>query len=488
MTPARAARRARGSILLRLLAAFTLPAAALFVLFAVLAYEVMRDDLEAELGRRLEGIAAAAATQLRGKYLLDLAPGDEVASDSARSELYRGARRKLDELRVATGVARLYVFDREFRSRVDTAEGFPIGGVYHQAKLDRLEVERAFAGRPGSGVLFQGRDELLYKAGYAAVTASDREPDVVLAVGVDAPATFFERLAALRRQLVLYGLTLVTLLVAAAVIVATRLTRPLRGLVAAAERIGRGDLTAPIEHRGGDEIGFLAGTMDRMREDLRARDQRMQAMLAGIAHEVRNPLGAIELWTGHLRDELPADDERRGHVARIERELGYLEAIVRDFLEYARRPAPELAPIALDELVRGAVELMEPEARAAGIELTSAVDPAQVRGDPVQLRRAIINLCKNALQACAGGRGRRLSLTVRAEGAGAWLRVWNDGPAIPPEVQARLFEPFFTTREKGTGLGLAFVAEIVHDHGGRVEVESSTAGTAFTVRLPGESR
>jgi signal transduction histidine kinase len=478
MSRAGGGRGPRLTILVKLLFAFTVPTAALFALFAFVAHEVMRRDLEVELGTRLGQLAAAAASQLRGDYLAALGPGEE-------DELvHAAARRKLDEIRAATGAARLYVIDREFAARVDTAGEVPIGATYFPAQLDRLEVERAFAGEKSSGVLFEGKDGVLYKAGYAPVTASDKDPTVVLVLGVDAPAAFFDRLADLRQNLVAYGVLLVALLVGAAVIVATRLTRPVRSLVAAAERIGRGELDGPVERHSGDEIGFLADTMERMRRDLGARDQRMQAMLSGIAHEVRNPLGGIELWAGHLRDELPDDDERRGHVARIERELGYLKAVVGDFLDYARRPSLELQPLSLDELVGGVADLLAADAAAAAVPLERALAPVAARGDQVQLRRAVINLVKNAIQACAGGKGGRIALETRRDGGQAVLRLWNDGPPIPPEVQPRIFEPFFTTREKGTGLGLAFVGEIVRDHGGTIEVDSGAEGTAFTVRLP----
>jgi signal transduction histidine kinase len=466
----------RLTILVKLLVAFTVPTAVLFAIFAVVAHEVMRRDLEAELGTRLAAVAASASTQLRGKYLVDLAPDDEAEL------LYEGARRKLEDVAAATGVARIYIFDREFRSRVDTAEGVAIGTTYFQAQLDRAELGRVFAGDTASGVLFQGQGGQLFKSGYAPVYASDKDRTIVLAVGVDAPAVFFDRLAALRHSLIAYGAGLVALLIIAAVLVATRLSRPVRSLVAAAERIGKGDLAAPVVATSRDEIGFLAETMDVMRRDLGVRDQRMQAMLSGIAHEVRNPLGGIELWTGILRDELDEDDARRSHADRIERELRYLEAVVNDFLDYARRPELELATVAVDDLVRDLVELMAGAAEAAGVTLGCTVEPCRASADPVQLRRALLNLLRNAVQACSAGN--KVELSCRPTDAGAEVRVWNDGPPIPPEVRDHMFEPFFTTREKGTGLGLAFVGEILRDHGGTIAVESDAeAGTSFTLTL-----
>lgn len=451
---------------------------ALFALFAVVAHEVARRDLEAELGTRLAAIAASASEQVRGKYLVELGPGDE--GDRA----YLNTRRKLEALVQATGVARIYVFGRDFASAVDTAAGVEIGTTYFQAELDRHELGRVFSqGVSVSSVLFRGAEGKLYKAGYAPVRASENEDDIVLALGVDAPAVYFERLAALRRSLFLYGALLALVVLGISVVMATLITRPVRHLAAAAERIGRGELDAPVARTSHDEIGFLAETMDEMRRDLRARDERMQLMLSGIAHEVRNPLGGIELFAGILRDELEPGDERRSHVARIERELSYLKAVVSDFLDYARRPAPELQEIDLAELSSDVVELVRPEAQAAGLPLELDAAPTPCRADAGQLRRAVLNLVRNAVQASQGVEGGAVRVTVTREDGRAVIAVHNRGRPIPDDVRARMFEPFFTTREKGTGLGLAFVREIVADHKGEIMVESEDGDTTFRVIL-----
>jgi signal transduction histidine kinase len=469
----------RVPIMVKLLAAFTVPTALLFGLFAFISHEVMREELEAELGTRLAAVAALAATRTTGSNLVDLEPGDE------QHPIYTTARRRLQEAAAAAGVARLYVFDRQFRSRVDTASDVPIGSTYYHAELDRHELARVFErGEAVSSVLFQGEGGRFYKAGYAPIYASDRDRKVVLAIGVDAPATFFERLADLRRNLVIYGVGSALAMVLVAVVVAALITRPVRQLADAAERIGRGDLARPIARLSRDEIGLLAETMERMRRELRQRDERMQQMLSGIAHEVRNPLGGIELFSGILREELPSGDERRAHVERIQREVGYLSAVVAEFLDYARRPAPELTAVELAPLASAICELEAAEAERSGVALSSRVpEGLACRGDQVQLRRALHNLVKNAVHAAAGEAPGTVAVVAAAEEDAVTLAVENSGAPIPDAVRERMFEPFFTTREKGTGLGLAFAREIVLDHGGTIEVDSTADLTRFTMRL-----
>lgn len=460
--------RPRATIFVKLLVALVIPAVALFALFAVVAYEVSRKDLDAELGHRLEAIAASAATQLRGKYLVDLQPGDE----GDRAVL--AAQQKLQPIAEATGV-QIAIFNRSYESRFDSAGHVAIGTHYFRAELDRAELERLFAqGRTVSSVTFDEGGKT-YKSGYAPVRASETDPTIVLALGAQAPAGYFRMLDSLRDRLLFWGGILAAVSVLAAVVASLLVTRNVRRLAAAAERIGAGDLNAPVIATSRDELGVLAEVMDRMRGQLAERDARMQQMLAGIAHEVRNPLAGMTLFADILKDELPAGDERRGHVDKIQRELGYLERVVNDFLEYARRPKPELGDVELSELLDEVAQLAT---TSTNVKVTRT--DLHARADRGQLRRALLNLARNAVQHAADGD------VVLAASKGDELRisVTNRGPDISPETSGKLFEPFFTTREKGTGLGLAFVREIAADHGGRVEVASAGGETTFTIVLP----
>lgn len=470
--------RPRKTLLAKLVIAFVIPTLGLFSLFAFFAYQVQRSDLEAELGRRLEAVASSAATRLRGKYLAELQAGDE-----AENLYYSGGMHRLQEVRDATGVERLYVFDKNFHTRLDTANSL-IGEKQFQAEIDRKELADVFeTGKSASSLLFFGVDGRPYKAGYAPVFKSEDEREIVLAIGADAPADFFDRLAALRRQLILYGVMLLAAVAAVAVIIGLRITRPVRELAEAAERIGAGDLASPIDMLSRDEIGLLAMTMEKMRLDLRTRDERMQLMLAGIAHEVRNPLGGIELFSGILDEELEGDEEKRGHVQRIKNEIGYLKAVVESFLEYARRPAPEMKPLRIANLVREVADLEAGRLAEANVDLRLELAEVGCLGDELQLRRALLNLLRNAIQAAAETCA-VVVIQTKQDGECVTICVENQGEPIAADVMEHLFEPFFTTKQKGTGLGLAFVKEIMDDHGGTIEVESTAkTGTSFTLRL-----
>jgi signal transduction histidine kinase len=474
--------RFRAPILVKLLVALVLPALLLFTVFAFVAHEVSRRDLDEEVGRRLQAIAASAATTVRGKYVEELAPGDEG------ERAHQNYVNKLAALETATR-AHLYVFDKQFNSRLDTDKTVPIGTHYYHLELDRTEIARVFDnGETVASVTFEGKDGKTFKAGYAPVRAelvtqdTDGGP-IVLAIAAQAPAEYFDRLADLRQRLFLWGGGLMLVSILAAVIATLLITRNVRRLAAAAERIGAGDLREPIKAHSNDELGVLAQTMDRMRGQLAERDARMQQMLAGIAHEVRNPLAGMTLFAGILQDELPEGDERRGHVDRIRKELGYLERVVNEFLEFARRPRPELAPIPMRELLDEIAQLATTDSVRVAVTL---IEDVTAKADRAQLRRAVLNLARNAVQAAtaADQEGDVVRLSARLDGESLAIAVWNRGKEISPSTSGKLFEPFYTTREKGTGLGLAFVREIAIDHGGRVDVASADGETTFTIVIP----
>jgi signal transduction histidine kinase len=467
----------RVPILAKLLGAYLGPAVATFVGFGLVAHYVARHTLEDELGRRLTTLAGAAAAQIADENVALLQPGDEG------TRTYRNLQRRLGELATASGAARIYVLAPDRTSRCDTRPGVPIGARYYALDAWQSELRRVFAGTPAASVLFRGRDGALYKSGFAPLR--DESGHIAFAVGVDGAAALYAQLAGFRRTLFAVGAAGALLIVALSIVVARLLAQPIRRLARAAERIGAGDLDDPVRASSRDEIGLVAETMEQMRQQLRARDERMQMMLAGIAHEVRNPLGGLELYAGVLRDDLGGDTEKLQHVARIERELERLKTIVSDFLEYARRPKPNLAACDVAGLLSEVRDLARASAEPRRVQVELDAEPARVAGDEGQLRRALINLAHNAVQACADDGSGRVTLCCARAAGQVVVSVRDTGAGIDPALLDQIWTPFYTTKQSGTGLGLAFVRDIARDHGARLSVDSAPGrGTTFTLALP----
>jgi len=252
-------------------------------------------------------------------------------------------------------------------------------------------------------------------------------------------------------------------------------------------RIGGGDLSTPVPPDRSEEIGTLARELEMMRQALEGRDRQLKMMLAGVAHEVRNPIGGIELFAGLLAEELgtgraPELAEARAHVVRIQSETAYLKRIVEDFLAFAREQRLQSHPFDAASWIRGAVELLRAEAEAKEVTLEASPMDLPLEGDGGLLTAALVNLLKNAVQASPRGGTIRVR-SARVDGD-CVVEVEDTGPGIPADNRERIFEPFFTTREKGTGLGLPLAQKIVRAHGGGLSVESAPGRTVFRIRLP----
>jgi signal transduction histidine kinase len=225
--------------------------------------------------------------------------------------------------------------------------------------------------------------------------------------------------------------------------------------------------------------------MEEMRLKLLARDAQLRQMLSGVAHEIRNPLGGIEIFAGLIADDLPEGDSRKQHIRKVIAEVRNLDRVIAEFLAFARQATPDPESVLVARLAEDAAFLLSPEMERASVEYDQQIPPdLAIFADPEQIKRTLVNLMKNGVQAMAGTGGR---LSVRAEPGGVWVAVEieDTGPGIPSHVQARLFEPFFTTREKGSGLGLAIAHQAVEKNRGRIDIASEPGkGTRVTLHLP----
>jgi signal transduction histidine kinase len=216
----------------------------------------------------------------------------------------------------------------------------------------------------------------------------------------------------------------------------------------------------------------------------------VEAIAAGIAHEVRNPLNALQINLGILEQELSEIiPDRDGHVfeviGKIAQELRGLDRFVTEFLRFARPPRPALEPLAVRPLLADLATFIGPECARKGVSLSLVVEggPETVRADGFQLKHAVLNLVLNALQATAEGG----AIAIEAGGGAEALEidVRDTGEGMADEVLRRVFDAFFTTREGGTGLGLPIARRIAEAHGGTLVLRSREGeGTVATLRLP----
>lgn len=239
----------------------------------------------------------------------------------------------------------------------------------------------------------------------------------------------------------------------------------------------------------------MAG-QDTKREG-RRRLADLGKLAGGLAHEIKNPLSAMSVNLQMLREDLVASEQSRDkrllrRVDVLEREVNRLNSILDSFLQYARGVKLRLSRRKINDLLRETIEFWAADARADGIEveLVPAEDLPDVLVDPAAFKQTLLNLLINAQEAITnqtdrGERPEQIVVGSRAAVGGVEIQVIDSGPGISAEELRKVFEPYFSTKSKGSGLGLSTARRIMEEHGGTLTVQSEPGrGTAFRMLLP----
>ncbi|GMV96245.1 MAG: sensor histidine kinase [Phycisphaerae bacterium] len=239
-----------------------------------------------------------------------------------------------------------------------------------------------------------------------------------------------------------------------------------------------------------EEVHRLRDELARKNRQLRRRERlaALGELAAGVAHEIRNPLGGIRLLASLLEKDLKDRPEALRLTGKIVKGVGRLETIVNDILQFGRPVDPSPGPVSLEQVLRESVELAEARAEPTSVKITLAcrLKDAELHTDGAMLQRAVLNLLLNAVDAAAGRPEPTVWLEARAGTIGrVVISVSDNGPGIGADLMDRIFNPFFTTKDSGTGLGLAIVHRIAEALGGSVQAANRREGGAvFTLSLP----
>ena len=349
-----------------------------------------------------------------------------------------------------------------------------------------------------------------------------------------------EDMAGVRRFLLLYALLDSSIIIAFGFyFLSGSIVKPIRKLKDTATRIAGGGLGERADVSVDNEIGTLAASFNTMAERLENEIRTLERvnnelvstqgellksstlaavgrLAAGIAHEIGNPLGALGGYLDILEKGLPSREEEMEILQRSVKELGRIDAIVREFLELSKPAARPAAPVDVNRMVRESVSDLEMQRDFTGITVTTRLGERipGVMIDEGKLRQVLVNLLVNAAQAMAREKRREITLATAVEKHLAYsprrpkrragdlplssargpelkdfvvIRITDTGTGIAAEDAKKIFDPFFTTKEvgKGTGLGLFVCLSIIKTYGGEIDLETKVGrGTTFTVKLP----
>lgn len=312
------------------------------------------------------------------------------------------------------------------------------------------------------------------------------------------------QLTALQKAVFLVTLGLLFIFIMVSLALSRSITSPLNKLVESARKIAAGKYDEPIiVDKDIEEVSFIGSELERMRgriassqeklkerlsesEQLRVESERLAAigsLAASLAHEIRNPLNAMSLLLSRL--QYSANDETRKTImGDLFGEIGRLDRLVSSILDYARPVQLDLRVVNIHAILVSVVDLYRSLAESKGVTLNlQGQSFIEARVDPDRIKQCVVNLVKNSLDAMDNGGS--IEIVCRKQADDLMIEVIDNGPGIPSEIQPKLFTPFFTTKENGTGLGLSAVHKIIASHGGRIDVVSGVKDLMETRSQPG---
>lgn len=296
--------------------------------------------------------------------------------------------------------------------------------------------------------------------------------------------------------------------IAFSIYLSRRYTDPIHRLAQDFKKVSNGDLSVTIPVESTDEVGELAKGFNEMVEKLREREalekrlyeaehlSRVGQLASGIAHEIRNPLNYISLAIDHLRSEVLAQcpdraDEVAAMADKIKEEVRRANYMVINFMNYGRPLKLRKSEIAYSELLERTLSILRDRLAEQQVRIDQTIpsDLPVLLLDPELMRNCITNFITNAAQSMPNGGTIVLSAEIDAEPGWVRLSFKDQGCGIAAEDHEKVFQPYFTTKDVGVGLGLAITERIVKAHGGKILVDSSPGeGTTFTIRLPMEEQ
>jgi len=334
------------------------------------------------------------------------------------------------------------------------------------------------AGQPVISDLYRIDDSGYIKSGTIDIILADQQITIAVWVGADF-MTFVDQLIGS-----LFWIFILTIIAAIslAFIFSRSLIRPVIRLADYTEAISKNIYTEPVYLNRRDELGTLNTALVDMHHEIRNNEQQNKELLSSIAHEIKNPLGGIEIYTGLLEEELPDNADHKEYLSKIISELQNLKRIILEYLDYARPPKSNLQYQKIDTIISDAVSILKPELEMKNIHCNIAGE-GQVVTDESKMRRVLVNLLKNSIEAVE--RDGQIDISIDEDSENVKIAIRDDGEGIAEAVKAKIFQPHYSTRDRGYGLGLAIVSTIIDELNGTIVVKSEiNQGAEFLITLP----
>ncbi len=462
-------------------ASFLLIIIALAAAFSVFFFSTAKSHLERQVGAKLMDIARISARNAPFERLDLIKIGDD------ESRMVLRLKEKLGEIREAAGVENIIIFGTDRRSLLDLRPGYAIGSACDLPRFDESFTAGLGRGQAVSSRSYRSPAGKFFISAYAPILNPNGELFAI--VGVDGGAGEVGIIEQMRTRLYWIAALLAVFASIFALFLARTLTRPIRGISETAKRIGGGDYEARVLLPATAELRTMADSINAMARQVQMRDKQLKEMSANVAHEIRNPLNSLKLQLTLLGEELGdvIDGPPPESLETLHHEIAKLNRFLTEFLTYSRSITLVRNKVSPADLAVNAAEMAAGEATEQEVAIKVAAEALlpDLFVDRDRLEQSLLNIVLNAVQ--ASGPNGRVDIKVRNAKDGAFVEfiTTDNGFGIQNDRLEEIFEPFYTTKESGTGLGLSNARRIIHEHGGTITARNLPQGGAeISVRIP----
>ena len=379
----------------------------------------------------------------------------------------------IKRLKQKTGLRRIFIFNSQWASIIDTDSTISFKQKYYDLYLDQSELQHFQNSSTVTSDLYEDNYGNLFKRAYVKIDINE----ISYFVGIEATNESISEWKKIRTSYILFSALIVLFSFGASYFFTKSISVPMRKLVDITKEIQKGNLKKPIKFKIKDEVGILAQNMEKMRKSILRKDQQQKVVLAGVAHEIRNPLAGIEMFASIIASETE-NIKIKQKTQKILKESQQIQKILKEFNDFGKPKSPEYQECDLKYFIKETEELLSQqlESKNINIRLKSQESTPKVSIDPGHLRQILLNLIKNAIHFSPTGSSIKIEIKKTKY---LFLDIKDQGPGILPEKNELIFEPFYSSEEGHTGLGLAIVKNLLEENNCSIRVIDSNSGAWF---------
>ena len=457
----------------RIIITFSLLTLLLVFVFTMISYYTVRTVYLEQLEHQIELFTRVISANLDSRFLEYLnAEQDNSFSKTYYEDLLIKQKNQMEFIQA-------FIFDKDFNLIVGMSSGGENINIQAALLLNNGEVNQLLPGESITSEPFKGNDGQWYLWGFHRINEN-------YFLGIQESADRLARVDQLSKIFIGIGILAILLTLLAGILLAHTLSSPINKLVKFSRALGSGAFDTPVPENSVGEIGILVNALDHMRQDLQRFHQEREEMLAQIAHEIKNPLGGIELLAGLVREDLQENKLDTNYAIKIQQEIANLKSQINAYLNFSRPVLAKPELIEINKIIEEAQRTLKKQFSEKQINLQLPDSKPSIKFDPNHLKQILTNLLSNSIEACPVGGSISIHFIQKSD---KWfLSITDDGQGIPEENLNRIFEPFFTSSPGGTGLGLAVCRKFCLENGAVIRVHNNSGkGCTFSIEKQNSS-